>query len=336
MLSQRHTLILKALAIFGVLTIHLLSTLPINKADPSLWGISSVILDQLARFSVPLFIALSGYGLAIKYVPRSPKPVPFFKSRLIKLLPLYLFWSVLLFFLLRAFTFLGSSQGKYSFAESLLFGKADYQLYFIPMILQLYILFPILSYLLNKSGPVKLLLGGFLLQAIAFIVYTRILVTDQWQYTFFFPWIGYFTLGMSLSRLPLHRYSLHRLQPYIIGGFIISAFIVATQSLHNISHGLNPLDATRFTRFPVMIYASITMVILFLIVPRSDKLPRQVQMPLLWIGKYSYLIFLSHTLILRLLLLLSTHAAPIPELIVISGVGIVALITSPKLTSMTV
>lgn len=333
--SPKHTLILKAVAILGVLTIHFLSTLPINKADSSFPAVLSVVLDQLARFSVPLFIALSGYGLAIKYAVKTPQPLPFYKQRLFKLLPLYLFWSMLLYFLLRTFSFLGSDLGQYSFLEVLLFGKADYQLYFVPMILQLYLLFPLLWLILNRFGPLRLVILGLLLQAATFSVYTQLQVTDQWQYTLFLPWISYFTLGMAFTRLSIKSPNLAPYRTLLYLGLGLSAVLVIGQALNLIDFGVDPLAATRFTRYSVMFYASLALITLFYLAPQLSHLPKNLLPPLLWLGKYSYLIFLSHTLFLRLMLLVTTGSAPTPQLIVITGVSLIALITSPRLVTLT-
>lgn len=88
---------LRGLAILAVMTIHV--TAPTAVEDVT----SAIILNQTARFGVPVFIFLSGWGLTVSNsYPRADSYFDFLKKRLSKLLPAYLVWN-LVYLLFRFF-----------------------------------------------------------------------------------------------------------------------------------------------------------------------------------------------------------------------------------------
>jgi peptidoglycan/LPS O-acetylase OafA/YrhL len=87
---------LKGWAILAVIGIHLLTLIPVEWYASWPWSIGVLGLDQVWRFSVPLFIFLSGFGLTQKYQQVSFDLRHFWQHRAVKLLPLYLIWSIYL------------------------------------------------------------------------------------------------------------------------------------------------------------------------------------------------------------------------------------------------
>jgi probable poly-beta-1,6-N-acetyl-D-glucosamine export protein len=243
----------KGLAILAVLVIHIISSLPMQFGDYT----GLLIINQLARFSVPLFVFLSGYGLSQKYFHRSITFATYFIYRLLKLLPLYVLWSVFIYVLIRIYEPWSSAAEGYSLPTALLLGKADYQLYFVPMILVLYGLFPVFKYLMSKINSI--IIGSVFLGLIVLYLFVENKGwSDQTQYLIPLTWLGYFVLGMgtaigAIRDVPaLFKHKLvMRLAILAVTGWIVGS------SFHLLAKGLNSIDATRFTRIPVVAYASV-------------------------------------------------------------------------------
>lgn len=290
---------LKGLAIISVVIIHVIAG-GFSYIDPRtiLWS-WSVIFDQIARFCVPLFIAVSGYSLSITF-SENLSWWNFYQRRIFKLIPLYIFWSLVTYFLISHYGSWPNYSKDFPLLNSLIFGKADYHLYFIPLIFQLYFLFPLL-YKLVRITKYKIVILAFVWQFI-FYFYIRsqvestkitVSLSDQDQYIFFGTWIFYFILGIYLNLYPqiLKKFNL------IYFFFSLVFLAVAVNNAQEIfqTHG-NILLATRFTKESILVFA--TFVILFLLAMRHVVSFKKFN-PLIYIGKNSFLIFLVHVMVLR-------------------------------------
>ncbi len=130
---------IRSVAILAVVIIHV-STAFLDRIPPFTIPFDIVlIINQFSRFAVPLFFAISGYMLALKYTGAFSKTM-FYKKRILRILPPYLFWIIIYFFIV--FPHPGVSPFSKTFFDSILTGNASYQLYFIPAIIVLYFLFP--------------------------------------------------------------------------------------------------------------------------------------------------------------------------------------------------
>lgn len=97
----------------------------------------TLLLNQIARFAVPMFFLISGFVLELSY---SENFISFIKKRFSRIFIPYIFWSAFYYF----FVYKVHST---NFFESILTGSSSYQLYFIPSLLILYIIFPVLHFL---------------------------------------------------------------------------------------------------------------------------------------------------------------------------------------------
>lgn len=261
------TNLLKGFAILAVVAIHVTNVFIGHNLWLTNW-------DQVLRFSVPLFTALSGLALAKKYLDQL-EIKNFYQSRLLKLLPLYILWSAIYWLVTRQpFPF-------------------EYHLYFVPMIFQAYLLFPVILPLVKKF-PWPALIISALLQ-ILYFQHHGIPSQDQSLYIWFAAWQFYFVLGIFLAIRPIRLISRIGLIAAIAG------FIWSIRDTHALLEtGKNLIWATRFTRLPVLLYS--TGVILWSVSHvRKTALPNLARRFVTFLGVHSYSIYLAHVLFIHLL-----------------------------------
>src|SRR3990167_2811388 len=231
-----HLDLLRSASIIGVILIHIIgSSFHFWYQGSPTWFIF-LILDQLFRFSVPLFVFISGYTLYSKYA-RHFKYSEFYSRRVLRVLPWYFVWSLIIYLYIN-FTVLPGFV-NYPFWKLILLGKVDYHLYFVSMIFQLYLLFPVLLWLYKKFRS-NLVIALFILEALLYLIFTldgqKIIQLpwrfyEQQQYLFFGTWVFYFVLGFLLSEKSLAAAKLN-LQPKKLV-FIFVTIAILAYSVYN-------------------------------------------------------------------------------------------------------
>lgn len=301
-LTKESSQILKGLAILAVVVLHIFSTMPSSwyfvPGYHQLW----IIIDQISRFCVPMFVALSGFAFMKKYGEGVFSFSEFFQKRILKLLPLYILWSVL-YYVILPLDPAWNTWNPLTLFQQLIFGRAYYHLYFVPLIFQLYLLFPVLRLWVKKhwqsaiviSMGVQITLYWYYSLAAAGKIIPPVLLNDQREYLFFASWIGYFVLGMVLA-IPKKEIKIHLPSQIFwlvaLGGLLLSCL----QGMSSLQPWVNGIMALRFTRLPILLYATSLII--------AVTMQQKIQIPLRTLcarlGKYSYLIYLAHPLLLRI------------------------------------
>lgn len=297
-----HLDFLKGLAILAVVGIHFLDkTFPYLSEFQKPYGFW---FDQFLRFSVPLFVALSGYGLAQKYQSPALDYLAFIKRRAVKLLPAYFLGSAIAYISIILFKTWPGYQQNYPLWQIIFLGRADYHLYFIPMIFQLYLFFPFLLQATRKFSFKFLLpiwglqLGWFILAGHYLKPFKDGFWSDQWQYLLSFTWVGYFVLGIFLATQKIFSAKLLKIAggSALLLGLILSGFD-SWQAFVRLG---DTLQALRFNRPAIFLYASgfITFGLSF-----NSQFAKSIwwRQPVETLGRWSYEIYLVHTLPLRFL-----------------------------------
>ncbi len=310
-LSLNGTNILKAIAILAVLLIHILSSIRISPfVSESKYQLIAVTLDQLSRVCVPLFVALSGYGLHWKY-SRKMSVGNFYLKRVSKLIPLYFIWSALFAILFYFVPAWGSSTNQPGFIWQLILGRADYHLYFVPMIIQIYLIFP-LTLNFFKKWPLTTLFTAIAVQLIWwwFFSYHESVITtwkyfadDGEQYIWMTNWIAYFVLGMYLPKIWLWMNKNMTNSILILGALLASIFYTISNAIQSIQSGLDPLFALKFTRYPLFIYSFLAIIFLSFIFAKYHRSKKSNSL-FFFLGENSYSIYLGHTFFLRIVVYL--------------------------------
>ncbi len=291
-IDQLTTNILKGIALLAVIGLHLLSTFPRKFYLVTPQAYFFIVFNQCQRFSVPFFVLLSGYGLSKKYHRSSFSSIRFILYQMTKLIPLYLLWSTYLSFLSLFLDQKGVVFAQNSWWSVVFLGQADYHLYFVPLILQLYLVFILIKKNWTEIGKkgVSILVGFQLLIYLFFSLFSRA-PSDQLQYSSLFVWIGYFILGIWLAE---HK---KFFKPKINFILLVLGIILSTiYSFFNIDKTNNIIQSNRFTKVSIFIY-SIGWIGLLL--HKAKQLKSNLSF-LSKIGRNSYLIFLAHTVPLYL------------------------------------
>lgn len=163
----------RAFAILAVVTIHVTADATVQLQSGSTAWQGYVALNKLSNFAVPVFLFLSGLVLFYRYDGDwgAKQAAVFYGRRLRQILIPYLLWSFFYYVYNQGFNGLAAIRVDLSdFASKLLWAETSYHLYYIVIIVQFYILFPLLMTLVNRSRIMRLALAplGIAVQAGAY------------------------------------------------------------------------------------------------------------------------------------------------------------------------
>lgn len=207
---------LRGVSIFGVVCIHFAGSFVTTDTfawSPSFW--LGLALNQGFIFAVPLFVFLSGYLAAAS--SKRPTLGEYYAGRIVRIGLPYLLVSVLSFFLLNHYAewqALPDPGAQFHWLlRRVLFTGVEPTLYFIPLILQLYLLQPALRALpgwLTRLAPglgearVVLTLTGLLLAlhvTLGVLCYRGTLDYYTWGRPNVLFWMFYFFAGLHFRTL---------------------------------------------------------------------------------------------------------------------------------------
>lgn len=195
--------IAKIVAVCGVVTIHTVA--PASESigiltDPA-WT-ASVGLEAVTRWSVPLFVMVSGM-LLLRDSTAEMSPLAFYRRRASRIAIPLLFWT--LFY--RCFLeYTGPKTDFRGHVEAIYAGQPYYHLYFLFVIAGLYVICPFLMRALRGFDErqlgwisVGLLVAGFLWTGVP----PWLPGTGSNAVSLFAPYVGYFVAGPWLARVRL-------------------------------------------------------------------------------------------------------------------------------------
>ncbi|MDP9250245.1 MAG: acyltransferase family protein [Chloroflexota bacterium] len=218
----------RVVAILAVISIHVVAPLFSSRALlPLNWWVGNVV-DSAARWSVPLFVMIS--GALLLHADLADTPAAFYRRRLARILPVLIAWTAVYLFVGHQ---LSNSPSTLKGAVLLvLAGRPYYHLYFLYLIVGLYVVAPLLRPLVRL--PDRRLLGT------AVVVFMALAMADDlilvWggsggvnAATRFVPFIGYFLAGAWLVEIPPTRRRL--LLSAAVAAAAIAATIIGTELL---------------------------------------------------------------------------------------------------------
>ncbi|OKP99195.1 acyltransferase [Paenibacillus sp. P46E] len=201
--------IFRAVAIFAVIAIHATSRTLAETLDTSMFH-PFLFINKFSQFAVPSFVFLSGFVLFYNYIdrPLSGKTLgKFYSRRLIYIILPYVVFSLMYFILKMTaghtwsmpLDEMARKLGKY-----LLTGTAYTHLYYIIIIIQFYILFPLMLWCLQKVRRLAAWapIVGLLLQW-GFVLLNKYMTNHgYWQLSkgsLAITYFSYFLLGAAIA-----------------------------------------------------------------------------------------------------------------------------------------
>jgi surface polysaccharide O-acyltransferase-like enzyme len=193
---------LRGLAIIAVITIHITTYYTRMSTITNLTLVYMTFI-VLARYGVPVFLLVSGFVLYNKYNKKFNLK-EFYLKRYVSIIPPYIIFSVLYELWnhgakTTAFIkdLLAGGAITRAFIKDLLTGGANQHLWFIILIVEIYIAYPIIMYIYNFFKNHRK--TNYYLIAVFFI---DIIYSTYMQSYWFIPkmlgWLFYFVLGMSI------------------------------------------------------------------------------------------------------------------------------------------
>lgn len=195
--------IYRAFAILAVLLIHATSYTIINAKDSSLYY-GYVFLNTTSKFAVPAFIFLSAFVLFYNYGERSynrTNLLSFYRKRLKFIILPYLICSFCYFLVMQWIQEdpILSWSGLQTIGYQLLTGSAYAHLYYIIVIVQFYVLFPLhLTMMRSKFFAKNSIVIGFALQWL-FVLLNKYHLHLNEKGSVFLSYISFWMLGAFIA-----------------------------------------------------------------------------------------------------------------------------------------
>lgn len=245
------------------------------------YGTLTYALAEYAKVCVSIFIILSGYGLAESIKNKKIGLFSFYKKRLIKLYMTYwliiiVFVPIGIFFIDRTLVsifgdyaymkFIVQTLGFHMFTSNVGYGY-NATWWFMSLIIGLYILFPLIYFLIQKFG-IWIILFTLLIQVAPTVNYIGLLQ----------HWILPFTLGIFLSKINGFIFFLTWLKKLGIVHFVFLIFLMTLSIL--LKH-----------------YGLLLGILIILFITQIINLSTPLRQILNFIGIHSFNIFLFHTFI---------------------------------------
>ncbi|MCM3585190.1 acyltransferase family protein [Mesobacillus maritimus] len=276
---------LRAVAIIGVLLIHISARLVRQEVGSFEWWIGNLV-DSSSRWAVPLFIMLSGMLL----LGKKESQWDIITNRIPRLFLALLFWSFI--YSLWAFRY---DIGSYSFTEfaiNLYQNDIKYHLWYLYAILGLYLVMPLFKTFIQQGKKTDILYFLFLSFAISAISTTlsylfKFQLANGFEY--FLGYGGYFILGYYLANTEVSRKTTNLFHLLGIAGLLLT--ILGTWLVSAQEGSLNQV----FYEY-LSITTPFVSISLFLFMKDFGNKPNSNLTSM--IAKYSFGIYLTHPMVL--------------------------------------
>lgn len=191
--------IVRAIATISVIIVHISAIAIVGFEHHSTYSIITIFVNRLLKFTTPVFIFLAGSLVCESYKNKAFDYKRFLKSRGKRILLPYVIASLVYYIVL---TYFGTrSFSVLHFTMQVITGSAQYHLYFIPIILQLYLLTPVF-FALRKRINIKILIPAFILISYLSTIALKFQYSDRIFIKFIVPYaIGLYFGSQVLTYL---------------------------------------------------------------------------------------------------------------------------------------
>ncbi|MBR5920576.1 MAG: acyltransferase [Bacteroidales bacterium] len=279
--------LLRGVAIVMVIGIHTFSYS--NGNFQSTMGCINVLIRQILNCAVPLFLAISGFFLANKDLSDKEKRLTFWKHQIPKVYIPTLIWGV-------PWLCLAIYDGKSTILSILLWVVCGLSIfYYIALIIQYYMLLPIIQ---RVTNPIRLKWGmiiSFLISIVSIVLVTWIRALQGKTlpliiYAGPFPvWLMFFVLGVTLAK--------SKRDYKLLWGLLAAVASLLLQFFE--AHYLESIGASGMgIKISSFLFSASIIVVLF-----SKKLEcsfnsaNLLNKLMVWIGSLSFGMYLTHMLV---------------------------------------
>ncbi len=199
---------LRGFAALAVIAVHVSMNFT-RIPDVNLLALLDVVVYVIAHFAVPVFIFISGWVLAARYSGAYSVPDYYRRRARTILLPYFFFTGLYLLVVVEGTIGFAGMPSPDAVAKALLFGTAAYHLWFFVLIIQVYLLFPLIARgydWFDRGGGALFLLLSLLFFQVLWNVGAHCLgafAGTEWYAVLirFFPsHLFYFVLGIHVAR----------------------------------------------------------------------------------------------------------------------------------------
>jgi len=264
-----------------------------------------------ARFAVEFFMVISGFALMLSYLRKSEKPEPYFQylqKRARRLLPPY--YVGLIFSLVLILLFLSQKEADHWSASLPVTGSAvlstfllvqnftpyiskiNHAYWFMPLIWQISIVFPLLAITLRRITPIPFIFLSLVLGKLLFY-YQAGTILSRGQFHF----IALFCIGMAAASLVQSS----RLK--VLFGSIVARLLVILMSLYYVFH-IMKIPGVLGSRMLFMDFFSgfLCASILIVFYCGNGFMKKIFELrPIVFVGLISYSLYLTHAPVIALL-----------------------------------
>jgi surface polysaccharide O-acyltransferase-like enzyme len=306
---------LRAIAILAVISVRVANDF-ITMNSINFLTLLYMSITTFSNFGVPLFVCISGFVLYNKY-RGSFSIISFYKKRLMSVIPQYtifsifavLVWYITFMFLGRVWIFSFTD-----FIKAYLQGFTFTHLWFIVLIIQLYILYPIIEKIFTKSVENH--------TSACLLIFLLFVQTLYWIYSipgailigggFFIAYIFYFVLGMyvryNYSTYKNVRITSQNALILFLALLFATIFGIGRWSMEYFRNDLTPLFMyiydVIFEILTPLYYIIILVFCLYSALKISEMIPNGITKSMKIIGNYSFGIYLIHAFISYALVML--------------------------------
>ena len=315
----------RVLATVCVVLLHVASSVlyKYNQVPNSHWWIGNVY-DSFVRFSVPLFLMITG---ALLLGRQHDYPI-FLKKKVLRIFLPFVFWTTIYigYNFLEPPQFNGKLASQSNFEWILQQAKegSSYHLWYMYMLLGIYVAMPLLAKIIAKVR--KLYLELFLLTWVLFISLSASYTSNsnfEWNLWYYLGYLGYVVLGYYLSIINTKS---KRVSTLAVITFTIGLFVTFYGTFYYTDKtGVFCKNYYSYLIPNVLLMATSVYVLL----KNADiKLNGVLKTARNIIDKHSYGIYLSHILVLNYLIMYGVDWNLIHPLIGIPLTTIITLIVS--------
>lgn len=273
----------------------------------------STVLDQITRFTVPLFFFLSGFGLTLQFQDKPLSLGNYYRFRLLKILAPFLLWSLLTGFrhqeFIQSMAWSQDPAGSVRYLLRFIFlDGLDYQYYFVIVIFQFYLVYP----LLYKLGRSKVFMGLFLLLHLAFMSPVETYL-ELWGLALpkihpnilLFHWVYCFAgIHAAYNRRFLAQLLSNLSRSKVAGFWLLTVFLLNFEFIMNIANEKSLYDSDHFNRWAVVLYC---LASLMLFMKCKSSVAAVVYSSPRWqflfthVAPFTFFVYLAHTHVLRVI-----------------------------------